>query len=434
MSESIESVDSSTFVDESFFTGDVAETEKKANDSISSMFQEQYSPKQIGSIAKYTEPVNGSSPLETAIQMFKENEDLKVLPVEEYDRVIGFIDRKTISANTNSVWKKITAGNVIDYTQRVETILSANDFIEKALQKVSAINREYGIVYFPVFNNGSFYGIASLDDFLDRIAEIREQDLEKASNIQKNFFPSDNFVAKLPYSFHAWNRMANSLGGDIYQIYNFSDSKSLICCCDVSGKNVAASLLTITVGSFFSSLKAIKSTERNPVKVIALLDDFLHRVVPSGNFITAVFCYVDEENKKLCIFNCGHTTTYLLSKDAADSSRGKIAKIDPKLPPLGMGVVASELEKSLTEKDASRRPYLAYQLAHGLHLDMYSDGFTDMKSENGVRYEDDRAKKFFEKLYDLNDDEVLPFIEKTVNSWIGNAMLPDDVTVLDIRF
>ncbi len=427
-----ELVTEESFVDESFFTGE-EKKEEVEDTGINNMLQEQFSPKQIGSIARYTEPVNGSSPLETALNMFKEDETLRCIPVEEYDHVIGFIDRKTIESVTDSVWKRITANNIIDYTQRVETILYAQDYIEKVLGKVSAINREYGIVYFPVFNSRSFYGMVSLDDFLDRTSDIREQDLDKASMIQESFFPHDDIISQLPYSFHSWNRMANKLGGDMFQIYRFSSSCSLIACFDVSGKNVAASLLTIAVASFFHTFVASNNSEKNPVRFIAMLDHYLESVVPSGNFLTAAFVYVDENAKKICIFNCGHTTIYMLKKDTVGSSKGKIISIQPKLPPLGMGVVHDQLLASL-KQDGKDRPYVAYNLTHGLHVELYSDGLTDMKSEVGKRYEDERTKEFFVKLYDKNDDEVEATIEKEVDDWTGKAMLPDDVTVLDVRF
>lgn len=423
---------SSESIDQSVFTGQKEEV-KNEEENISSMLQEHFSPKQIGSIAHYTEPVSGSFPLESIAEMFKSDDKLEVVPVEEFDHVVGFIDRKKISSITGSVWKRITANNVIDYTQRIDVILYARDYIEKTLKKVSDINRKFDIRYFPVFNGKSFFGMVSLDDFLDRIAEIREQDLAKASVIQQSFFPHDDIISSLPYSFHFWNKMANELGGDIIEVYKFSQSRSLIGCFDVSGKNVAASLLTITVGAFFNSLIAANNGEKNPVRVIAMLDSYLAKVVPSGNFITAMFCYVDEETKKICLFNCGHTTSYLIKKDGASGAL-KVLAIDPKLPPLGMGVVAEQLRASLTEKDVSKRPYVAYNMVHGLHLDMYSDGFTDMKDEAGHRYEDDNAKKFFTTLYELNDDEVEACIEKTVSDWTGEAMLPDDVTVMDIRF
>ena len=57
-----------------------------------------------------------------------------------------------------------------------------------------------------------------------------------------------------------------------------------------------------------------------------------------------------------------------------------------------------------------------------------------MQTEDGIRYDDDRTKEFFINLYSKKDEEVGENIKKTVDDWIGNAMLPDDVTVLDIRF
>ena len=57
-----------------------------------------------------------------------------------------------------------------------------------------------------------------------------------------------------------------------------------------------------------------------------------------------------------------------------------------------------------------------------------------MKDELGERYEDARAKDFFVKLYDTADAEVKGEVEDTVRKWIGTAILPDDVTVIDIRF
>jgi phosphoserine phosphatase RsbU/P len=421
----------STFVDESFFTGKT-ENGKEDNDVIASI-QNTFSQKQIGSIAKYVEPISGNSPIENLIEMFKQQEDLLAVPVEEYDHVIGVIDRKTAAAATNTAWKRFTSKNVIDYAQRVSTILYAHDFIEKTLQKVSDINREYGIIFFPVFNNRSFYGIVSLDSFLSRIAEIREQDLQKAGLIQQNYFPDASVTSALPYKFQAWNKMANALGGDFYQLYPLSDSKSLICCFDVSGKNVAASLLTIALGSFFKLMPSISKKEENPSAIISLLDEYLQKSVPSGNFITAVICFADLSASKLYIYNCGHTITYAIYKDSPSAAGGKLASIKPELPPLGMGAAKTAINQTGTDPSA-KLPFTVLPLKKGIHLNLYTDGFTDMKNDDGMRYEDDLAKKFFIKLYNTKDEDVCSTIEHTVTSWIQNTMLPDDITVIDIRF
>jgi len=266
---------------------------------------------------------------------------------------------------------------------------------------------------------------------------IREQDMEKAFVIQQELLPDPAKIPNLPFRATCWNRMANTLGGDFYQIYPITggesggNSKYLISCFDVSGKNVAASLLTIAVGSFFNTMKFMKDKPTHPSMIISLLDEYLQTTVPVGSFITAAICHVDIARKQLYLYNCGHTTVYLLfAEECEEGRRVKIASVKPGLPPLGMGSV----KEALSNVSDDSKPFVAIPIKEDMHLALYSDGFTDMQTEDGIRYDDDRAKEFFINLYSKKDDEVGETVQKTVDGWIGNAMLPDDVTVLDIRF
>lgn len=416
-------------IDESFFTGEKKEPEENSNDYIKQI-RNTYNDKQIGSIAKYVEPVNGSLPIEDLLEMFKENPNLDVVPIEEYDRVVGVIDRKTVAASTNTIWKKITSKDVINYMQRISNVvLYAQDFIEKAITKISEINKQFGTFYFPVFEGKSFYGIVSIDSFLSRISEIREKDLEKASLIQRDFFPNQNDYSTFPYTITSWNKMANALGGDFYQVYKISSTKSMVCCFDVSGKNVAASLLTIAIGTFFKMLALNNKDISDPSKIVIMLDEYLNNSIPAGNFITAVFCVVDTSTNDILLYNCGHTLVYYLFKNAKEASSGKIATIKPLMPPLGMGKVA----ELLTNPNGAKL-FSTLKLQNGAHLDLYTDGFTDMKNNYSQSFGDSQAKQFFVKLYDVKQNEISSTIEKTISTWIQDAMLPDDITVIDIRF
>ena len=205
-SEELAESQTSESVDESLFTGE-AKKEKTQEQEFSSMLHENFSPKQIGSIACYTEPVSVSVALDVVIQLFKDDESLHAIPVEENDHVVGFIDRKTVESASGSMWKRITSSSIAEFIKKVDVILYAREYIENNLKKVSDINRKYDINYFPVFNGKSFFGMVSLDDFLDRTAEIREQDLAKATAIQQSFFPHDSDISSLPYKICFWNQM-----------------------------------------------------------------------------------------------------------------------------------------------------------------------------------------------------------------------------------
>ncbi len=410
-------------IDESFFT-DVAEI--SPDERSKTAFQEIFSPKQIGAITKYIEPVNGNMTLDYLVQMFKEDPSLEAVPVED-DTVVGIIDRATIESATCTAWKRWTSGNIIDYTERVTEILDANCYIENTIGQVSKINRETGTVFFPVFLHKVFYGIVSLYSFLDQTDKIRKQDLAKAQSIQQNFMSGSKFNSG-SLRLTCWNRMANALGGDIYQAIQLSDTKQMVCCFDVSGKNVAAALLTIAVGSFFKMRLCNENRHDAPEKIIGMLDEFLESSMPVGNFITAAICIIDQAEKKVRLYNCGHTPVYIIIKD--EGNRGKIATITATFPPLGMGTVKSQLENQSEDKKTG---VATLPLVHNMHIELYSDGFTDMQNEDGVRYEDTRARNFFISLFNEPADKVSDTIQNEVDTWVGHAMLPDDITVLDLR-
>lgn len=417
------------FIDAMEFTG---EQENSRDEEGVEKFAKDFSPKQIGSIAKYYEPVNGSATIDSLIETFEHNPDLRALPVEEYDRVVGIIDRKTVEEATNTALKRFISKSIIDLTIKISVNFQAKDYIEKTLGKISDLNKKFGMIYFPVFDRRNFFGLVSLDEFLERMDEIRKQDLDKASVIQKSLFPSAEDLSKLQFGITCWNRMANTLGGDFYKTIKLGDFQSLICCCDVSGKNVAASLLTVAAISFFETRKKISNLSMDPIDILCEFDEYLQDVVPIGNFITGVFIYIDLKKHFFQVFNCGHTTTFLVyANSSSENPNPKVANIPPQLPPFGMGSVKTNLIKSKTEE---KKPYVTLATKKGIHLDLYSDGFTDMVNDDGFRFEEENSKQFFIDLYTKTTDEVAKEIKYCVDNYTGKSMLPDDITVIDIRF
>ncbi len=414
----MEFVDSSEFLGNSDFSEPSSLTETLING---------YSFKQIGSITTYVEPVSGENPIEVLVEQFQNDPSLRAVPIEESDHVIGVIERKTALASTSSTWKRLTSGNISSYITRINTVLYANEYIEKSLQKVSDINRESGVVFFSVYNGRTFLGIVSLDDFLQRITDIREQDLAKAALIQKNIMPPEPVGKDLPFSVMAYNQMANTLGGDFYQIEKTDDSNYLIASYDVSGKNVAASLITVALGAFLKPLKMMKGFSCTPVELVSMLDTYLQQIVPVGTFVTAAICFCNLEKNQLMVFNCGHTNVYSFFKD--EDGKGKMVVIKPGLPPLGMGGVAQALKEGNLQDTVA-----CISIKNKMHVNLYSDGFTDMQNDSGVRFDDNRAKDFFINLYNTNEQESYALTESTVKNWTQKTMLPDDITVLDVRF
>ena len=259
----------------------------------------------------------------------------------------------------------------------------------------------------------------------EKLEELRAQDLEKAAAIQQNMLKKNSDTKKFPFDVCIWNKMANAVGGDYYIAKELCEGRYLIGSFDVSGKNVSASLLTVTLGSIFSMLSFQDCSKLGASQLVIMLDNFLKEIVPVGNFITGALCYVDYKAKSVSVFNCGHTNVFALLQDEA--VKGRVATLAPTLPPFGMGAVADAIAGE--KKGAYKMP-----LKNGLQVDLYSDGFTDMQSDDGERFDEPRTKAFFGELFKTDVYSAEKAIEKTLTDWIQHSLLPDDITVMNIRF
>ena len=411
-------------IDSSFFSDDLKE--KNSIDVRKTGLENSFNERQVGSIAIPVEAVSSRATLDVVIEMFEQQPDLDAVPVEKDDRVIGVIERRTVEDNTSNAFKRFVAKTCGDYVKESPFTLNCSDFLEKVAARVNEAAIKDEIKHFIVLvNNRSFYGIMSVAQMNSKLEELRIQDLEKAAAIQQNMLKKNSNTKDFPFTVRIWNKMANAVGGDYYIAKELSEGKYVIASFDVSGKNFSAALLTITLGSIFSMLNVQGTSNLTSAKLVVMLDNFLQEIVPVGNFITGAICYVDYTAGVIELYNCGHTNVFAYMKD--EEGKGKVATLQPPLPPFGMGAVTDAINAG--EKSAYRMP-----IKPDFQINLYSDGFTDMQNDNGERFDEPRTKEFFGQLFTTEADSVEKTIEKTVTSWIQNSLLPDDITVMNIRF
>ena len=411
-------------IDSSFFSEDLEE--KSSIDVKKTGLENTFKETQVGSITMVIEPVSARAGIETVLELFEQQPELSAVPIEQDDAVIGVVERDTVTKKGNSGFKLFGSKTCGDYVKQSPLTLNTRDFIEQIAAKVNEtaikIETKHIIV---LINNRSFYGIMPIDKMNKRLEEIRAQDLEKAAAIQQNMLKKNSDTRSFPFNVCIWNKMANAVGGDYYIAKELSDGRYIIASFDVSGKNVSAALLTVTLGSVFSMLAVQDASKLTASKLVVMLDRFLQEIVPVGNFITGAICYVDYKAQVVNVFNCGHTNVFAFLKD--ETGKIRLATLKPTLPPFGMGAVA---EAITTE---NKGPY-KMPVKPDLQIDMYSDGLTDMQSYDGERYDEPRTKTFFGDLYKTDVYSAEKVIEKTVTDWIQNSLLPDDITVMNVRF
>ena len=385
-----------------------------------------FNERQVGSIAMAIEPVSSSAALDVVVELFEQQPDLTAVPVEQDDAVIGVVERDTVTKKAGGGLKLFSSKIVGDYVKHCSFTLNTRDFIEQVAGKVNdtAIKTEIKHVII-LLNNRSFYGVMSIQKMNERLEELRKQDLEKAAAIQQNMLKKNSETKGIPFDVCIWNKMANAVGGDYYIAKEIAEGKYLIANFDVSGKNFSAALLTVTLGSIFSMFAVQDASKISASKLVIMLDRFLQEIVPVGNFITGAICYVDYKAQAVHVFNCGHTNVFAFLKD--ENGKGRVATLKPTLPPFGMGAVADAITNE--NKGAYKMP-----MKSGLQIDLYSDGFTDMQTYNGERFDEPRTKEFFGEVFKTDVYSVEKMIEKKVTEWTQNSLLPDDITVMNIRF
>lgn len=384
--------------------------------------QEEFAYRQIGSITMQIDPMDVSASLETVMEFFSENPTHVALPIERNGVLIGILERSVVEKMSESAWSRFWQKDLDSYIQVPLLSLRADDYIEKNLAKVTELNSEKGARFFAVFYRKSFFGIVGMREMLMRITDLRTRDMAKARSVQQNLLKSTVNKQDPRYSVTTWNRMANEVGGDFYKDFAFDDGdRHIIGCFDVSGKNVAASLSTMAIGSFFTALNYFDLGDRFGEKTTLLMDKYIANLTPDDMFITAAICYVDLKEKTVLIQNCGHTPVYLFIPGEGNKIVGKT--MNPNLPPMGMGIIQEE------DSTGFKVP-----ITKGLRIALYTDGITDMVTPDGVRFEDDRTRELFASTYAKSNAETQEYFTKTIEAWITEAMLPDDITIMDIRF
>lgn len=412
-------------IDESFFSEET-ENEKVDMEIQKTGFENAFNDRQVGSISVAIEPISGRSGLDVAMERFESESDLQAIPVESDDRVIGVIERKTVEDSTNSALKRFVSKTCADYVKETSFYLNCNDFIEKISTEANNVALKNNTHHFIVrLNNRSFYGLVSIEDINERISRLREEDLKKAETIQQNLLKVVNKNNDFPFNVCIWNKMANPVGGDFYVSQQLSENRFITGSFDVSGKNVSAALLTITLASFFKMLEKTDKSQITAAGLISTLDSYLKDIVPVGNFITGCICYIDRLAGKVELYNCGHTNTYIFLKNEPD--KYKIASLKPTMPPFGIGAISESIKNHKSE--CYKMP-----IKMGMQINIYSDGLSDMQREDGTRFDDENTRTFFKNLYSVDVYSFEKFVSKEVSDWIGRAMLPDDISIMNIRF
>lgn len=232
-----------------------------------------------------------------------------------------------------------------------------------------------------------------------------EADQSAAQRIQRTLQP-EALEQRPGYQLKAFYRPFRAVGGDYFDVIDLSENQMLFAVADVSGKGVAAALLSSNIQALVRSI----ATEGGDLVALAgRINQHLIRYTPRERFATAVFIVLNRDSGEIAYVNAGHNPPMLHSGTTT-------AFLEATGLPLGL------FPNATYEKHGT-------MLAPGDTLLLYTDGLTDSISGDGPQERlrtavtaDTRASMSnLQALIDpkLNEDDVTILLAQRLESGSG---------------
>lgn len=238
-----------------------------------------------------------------------------------------------------------------------------------------------------------------------------EAELRLARQIQIALLPE---VLPQPagYALHGTTVPSRRVSGDIYEAIERADgSQCVLVVADVSGKGIAASLLT-------ASLEALLigpiELGRPPEEICERVGRRLYGRTPAAKYATAFVAALEPASGRLLYANAGHNPALLLR------AAGAVQLLEPTGTPLG-----------LLPESAYRCEEVS--LDAGDTLVIYTDGLTEAVNREEEEFGIDRLVAACKELRGAPLEELGRALESDLDAFVAGVPYADDRTLLMVR-
>jgi len=253
--------------------------------------------------------------------------------------------------------------------------------------------------------------LATIEKQADRSKERKKSrsELEIARHVQQRMLPQRAQALKT-IKYGGRCVPAQQIGGDYYDFLDLGPGRLGMLLADVSGKGVAAALLTANLQASFRS--QLELGVRHGKALLTSVNKLFYESTPAEYFATMFFAEYRDQGRELRYVNCGHPAALVLR------SNGAIERLEATALPIGVfGSLKCE-EKSVA-------------LGTGEVLVVVSDGVLEAGVDRGEEFGEARlietlrgATGDVDALLDRLLEEVLRFSPGTQS---------DDVTVVAVK-
>jgi len=238
-------------------------------------------------------------------------------------------------------------------------------------------------------------------------ADTIAQDIRRAELIQRALLPYEPPRMR-GLGANAIYRPCHNVGGDLYDVTLIGDRYVAAYIADAAGHGVSAAMLAVLFKHRIAVLKE-DGNPRQPAEIFDRVNQLLLKECGApGLFITAAFCLVDMDARRLTVASAGHPPILL------QRAGGTIEHIYHTGPALGLSAQAHFAQQD-------------FQLQDGDRVLLYTDGlFEAVDPDQAITLAD------IEEMLARNDgaQEVLSQLLNLATQRAGQSRHEDDITML----
>ncbi len=334
--------------------------------------------------------------------------------VDEEGKTLGIVTRKDVMGALSrpfgrDVLRKKDLTFLITEPPRfhfTENVFTVAEQLEETLR-----TNEAGF-FLLVDDKEYFRGLFSGKDMLVFLASITSQDIALSRKVQTRIVKEVDDLAGPHFSLAARSLMAKGIGGDFYTYKLVSPSTYLLVLCDVSGKGMAASLLSSLLSGFITTHPG-----RTDLKsLIQDLNNQLTRSFEGEKFVTGIFLLFNGDTGRAEVADMGHRHMILYR-------RGKQKKIPRQVSNMPLGVTdelsIKTFSLSLKEKDC---------------LFLMTDGMIEQTNSLGKTYPPLRMDEILRRHENSSPQDLRARLNEDFDVFRGRAAQQDDVSYLILKY
>ncbi|MFN3403422.1 MAG: GAF domain-containing SpoIIE family protein phosphatase [Cytophagaceae bacterium] len=246
--------------------------------------------------------------------------------------------------------------------------------------------------------------------------ERYKEELKIAKEVQRSLLPQ-SMMSNINIEISAFSKAADEVGGDYYDIFEYSPTKFALVIGDVSGNGTSAAFNMAQMKGVFQSLAQLNA---GADEFMTFANNALSRCLEKTSFITLSIFIFDTEKRTIEFARAGHCPPLYFKNET-----NTIDFINSK--GLGLGIIrGKDYSKHIEKKIINYCP--------GDIMLLYTDGIVEAANQEHQEYGFDKLKNLLYLNHQLKPKEINELILNDFYNYTGTSDLADDYTFLVIKF